>query len=347
MEKIVLISDISKNLVFESEENNIPFDVIKPTGDRREDWLSAVNSGADYVFYCDENVILPDGLIADLWKGRKEHPVVMGKAVSENKFTSWLMKMLASYFCQVFIDDACPPFVFCERERLRETLGYVKESVESADAVLACNSAYRGEEIKWVECEGDTRRSGAEVKHFLSHIFKEYLAYQHAGENMMKAYSDKNDEEIDRRRNSAFDKLLGLINHEIVSYVFFGILTTIVSIGSFEIVCRLLGEDKLFGQYNYLFANVVSWVFAVLFAFFTNKLFVFNSRTWKASVVMKEFSSFITARLVSLGIDTLLMFVFVDLMHMGKTLAKLIVQVVVVILNYVFSKLFIFRNKKK
>lgn len=347
MEKLAIISEVSEKQLNLLNENNIPFDIIKSAGDRREDWQNALNSGADYVFYCDINAELPYNLIVDLWNERKENPVVMGKGGAFNKFTSWLMKMLASYFCQVFVDDACPPFVFCERERLRETLGYVKESVNSADAVLACNAAYRGEKVKWVECGGYTRRSSEELSFFLRHIFKQYTAYQHAGENMMKSYSDKDGEEIDRHRNTAFDKLLGLINHEIVSYVFFGVLTTVVSIGSFEIVRRLLGEDRLFGQYNYLFANVVSWVFAVLFAFFTNKLFVFNSRTWKPSVVAKEFSSFVTARLVSLGIDTLLMFTFVDLIHMSELLAKLIVQVVVVILNYVFSKLFIFKNRKK
>lgn len=346
MEKLLLISDNAEKFSHILNENNIPFDVVNPTGDRRADWLEAVKSGADYVFYCDENAEISEYLIKDLWDERKENPIVMGDSSSQNKFTSWLMKMLASYFCQVFVNDACPPFVFAERERLEETLSYVKESLNSADGVLACNAAYRGEEIKWVECTCDNR-SGKEVSFFLRHIFKQYTSYQHAGENMMKDYSGKDGEEINRNRNTAFDKLLGLINHEIVSYVFFGVLTTVVSIGTFEIFRRLLGEEMFFGKYNYLFANVISWVFAVLFAFFTNKLFVFNSRTWKPSVVAKEFSSFVTARLVSLGIDTLLMFAFVDLIHMSELLAKLIVQVVVVILNYVFSKLFIFRTGKK
>lgn len=150
-----------------------------------------------------------------------------------------------------------------------------------------------------------------------------------------------------RSKKTLSGKLLGIVNREIVSYVFFGVLTTVISIGTFAIFDKLLGEEILLGKQNYLLANVISWVFAVLFAFITNKIWVFKSRTWKTSMVAKELLSFITARIVSLIIDMVLMFLFVDIICTGELVAKFIVQVVVVILNYVFSKLFIFRNRNK
>lgn len=341
MDKLVIISDaFAKNF----EKAEIPFEVINSSGDKNEDWEAALSAGADYIFYADCEAELSTGLLTNLWKNREKNPLVMGK--SQGGFTGWLMKMLASYFCQVFIDDACPPFVFARRDKIEEALNYIKKPLKHADAVLACNAAYRQETVEWVECKGDNKKAGSEAGNFLSHIFKAYPAYQHAGENMMKEYAD-NTENVDRGRKTGLDKLLGLVNHEIVSYVFFGVLTTVVSVGTYAIFRNLLGTEVLFGEHNYILANIISWVFAVLFAFFTNKLFVFNSRTWKTSIVVKEFSSFVTARLVSLLIDTALMFLFVDLIHMGDMWAKILVQVVVVILNYLFSKLFIFKNRKK
>lgn len=344
MDKLIIISDNSEKFLNQLKNTDIPFEVLNASGSKIEDWKNALNAGGDYIFYCDNEAESALNRIPTLWKNRCEQPLVMGK--SQGGFSGWLMKMLASYFCKVFVEDACPSFVFVERSRLEEALSYNKEENAHADAVLACNAAYRGEEVTYIDCPGDEKKASGEVDSFLAHIIKAYPAYQHAGENLMKEYADKKDE-VDRGRKTGLDKLLGLVNHEIVSYVFFGVLTTIVSIGTFAIFDKLLGDEILLGEQNYLLANVISWVFAVLFAFVTNKVWVFNSRTWKASVVAKELSSFITARLVSLLIDMALMFLFVDIVHTGELVAKLIVQVVVVILNYVFSKLFIFKNRKK
>ncbi len=106
-------------------------------------------------------------------------------------------------------------------------------------------------------------------------------------------------------------------------------------------------RDRFLGDKNYLIANALSWIVAVLFAFVTNKRFVFNSRSWKAAVVWKEFAGFLSARLFSLLVDMGLMYLFVSAMGMREMIAKFIVQIVIVIINYVFSKLFIFRKQKK
>lgn len=121
---------------------------------------------------------------------------------------------------------------------------------------------------------------------------------------------------------------------EIITYLIFGVLTTIVSIASYYVSAKLFYID-------WQISNVISFVCAVLFAYITNKIFVFQSK----GNVLKEFISFIGMRLVSFGIDMALMYIFVDLVLMDDMIAKIIVQVIVVVSNYLFSKLFIFKKE--
>jgi putative flippase GtrA len=151
------------------------------------------------------------------------------------------------------------------------------------------------------------------------------------------------------------NRLTGIIfNREMIMYLFVGALTTAVAVGSFWLFNRLFsaigwqGVAGLFrdGQdYAYIDSNVLSWICAVFFGFVTNKLYVFNSRSREKATVMKEMAGFFGARLTTLLIDTGLMFLFVSIMSVNEMIAKLIVQVVVVVLNYVFSKLFVFKAK--
>ncbi|GAA2900178.1 GtrA family protein [Enterococcus pseudoavium] len=124
---------------------------------------------------------------------------------------------------------------------------------------------------------------------------------------------------------------------EVFIYLFFGGLTTIVNIVTFTISYQVL-------QLSWPISNTISWVFSVLFAFVTNKLWVFHSKTANFGALVWEFSKFIFARVVSFGMDMATMFIFIDLLHTGNLVAKLITQVVVVIANYVFSKVFIFKK---
>ena len=142
---------------------------------------------------------------------------------------------------------------------------------------------------------------------------------------------------------------------ELIKYIIFGGLTTVVSLVSFKLFDFLLGE-KL-----YLVSNIISWVLAVTFAFVTNKLWVFNSKSWQAKIVLKEAASFAGARLFSLGVEELGLWLLISVLGMGQMqawvlfgftingnlIAKVIMQVVVVILNYVFSKFVIFKKKEE
>lgn len=123
---------------------------------------------------------------------------------------------------------------------------------------------------------------------------------------------------------------------EIIKYLFFGVLTTLVSILSYALFTRLF-------SINYLISNVLSWILAVLFAFITNKLYVFKSETTN---IFKELIKFFEFRILSLLIESVIMYLFVDVLNLNDMIIKIIAQGVVIVLNYVFSKVFVFQSKK-
>ena len=92
--------------------------------------------------------------------------------------------------------------------------------------------------------------------------------------------------------------------------------------------------------------NTIAWILSVIFAYVTNKVFVFESKTTNRKELTKEISSFFAARLFSYVVDMVGMYLFVSVMMANKMLAKVIMNVVVIVINYIFSKLFIFNQDK-
>lgn len=125
---------------------------------------------------------------------------------------------------------------------------------------------------------------------------------------------------------------------EFFIYLFFGVLTTIVNI-AVHFTCL-----DVFG-WHYMVATVVSWVVSILFAFVTNKRWVFHSKTETSIEWVMEFSKFVFYRLLSLVMDMGSMYVLIELIHTGDIVAKIFTQVLVVVANYVFSKFLIFTRK--
>ena len=124
---------------------------------------------------------------------------------------------------------------------------------------------------------------------------------------------------------------------EIINYLIFGGLTTLVQIGTYAIFTKICNID-------YLISNVLSWIIAVLFAFITNKLFVFESKSKDKKLVSKEITNFFFFRIVSLGIEMVIMYTFVDLLSINDLITKVIAQVIVILSNYIFSKVFVFKK---
>lgn len=127
------------------------------------------------------------------------------------------------------------------------------------------------------------------------------------------------------------------LNRETISYLVFGVLTTIVNYISYEL-CKWLGI-------HYTVSTVIAWMLAVAFAYITNKLYVFESKSFEKAVLIREIASFVGCRLFSGLCDLGFMVVAVELIGMNDSIAKLVANVFVVVINYIFSKLFIFRKK--
>lgn len=147
-------------------------------------------------------------------------------------------------------------------------------------------------------------------------------------------------------RPDIFDRLLSLPglnrfyglfqkNRSVLLYLFFGGLTTLVSIGSF-VVFQLFCHELL--------ANLLSWVCAVAFAYVTNRIWVFQSQA-RGSEIWGELGAFVGGRLLSLGVEEAVLLVFVTWLQLPGTQIKILAQILVLIINYVISKLLVFRKK--
>ena len=122
---------------------------------------------------------------------------------------------------------------------------------------------------------------------------------------------------------------------EIINYLIAGFLTLIVSISSYALLSKIL-------HIYYIISNIVSWILAVIFAYYVNRKFVFKSTSIKREKVY-EIINFFKYRVLSLIIETILMYLLVDIILINDLVSKVIVQIIVIILNYIFSKFLIFK----
>ena len=125
---------------------------------------------------------------------------------------------------------------------------------------------------------------------------------------------------------------------DVISYLFFGVLTTAVNVAVYYVFYNLLSIANVI-------STVIAWVVAVAFAFVTNKLFVFDSKSWAPSVALREFWTFTACRIGTGIVEIGMMWLFVDILTFNGTVMKLITNFIVIVLNYIFSKLIIFKKK--
>ena len=133
---------------------------------------------------------------------------------------------------------------------------------------------------------------------------------------------------------------------EVINYLIMGGLATVVNLGvKYALLFTILDAEN---STQLQIAVVISWIAACLFAYFTNRIIVFKS---ESKHIMKEFISFVSARIVTLGMEMLIMFIFVTWMGLNSDwwviIWSLVSQVVVIVANYIFSKLFIFKKEEK
>ncbi len=127
---------------------------------------------------------------------------------------------------------------------------------------------------------------------------------------------------------------------EVILYVIFGGLTTLINIVVYWI-CRNLITLQVVPS------DIIAWILSVIFAYVTNKIWVFESRSTKVAVLIREIGEFFAARLFSLGFDVLFLYVTVEKLSWPDLPMKIVANVIVIIMNYLFSKLLIFRKNKE
>ena len=124
----------------------------------------------------------------------------------------------------------------------------------------------------------------------------------------------------------------------IITYLVFGIITTLVSWGSFWIM------RKYIPMLNENIANIISIILAVIVAYVTNRKYVFSSTEKN---IVKEFVAFCSGRAVTMIFETITFWLFATILGINEMLAKVGVSIIVVILNYIISKIFVFKNRKE
>ncbi|HFL2528992.1 TPA: GtrA family protein [Clostridioides difficile] len=126
-------------------------------------------------------------------------------------------------------------------------------------------------------------------------------------------------------------------HRETILYLFFGAFTTLVNIVSYLFFTRVI-------LFDFMVANAFAWILAVLFAYVTNKFFVFDSKRIELRFLFREFLSFVSFRLLSGVIEMVIMYIMIDLFFVNDVIVKVFTNIVVIILNYLFSKMIIFKK---
>lgn len=127
---------------------------------------------------------------------------------------------------------------------------------------------------------------------------------------------------------------------DVIAYLFFGVCTTLVNVISYWMAAHIF-------NLSVMLSTIIAWILAVLFAYITNRKWVFHSNACGYIAILKEIGSFFSCRLLTGIIDWLCMFVFVDKLQFNDVIVKIAANIIVIIANYVASKLIIFKGNEK
>lgn len=124
---------------------------------------------------------------------------------------------------------------------------------------------------------------------------------------------------------------------ELINYGIFGVLTTVINYVSYIIFTRVF-------KLEIFTSNLLAWILSVMFAFITNKIIVFESKEFTLKTLVKEGIAFIVARILSLLLDMLILYIMVDIMGISDLIVKIISNIIVIMVNYILSKFLIFKK---
>ncbi len=124
----------------------------------------------------------------------------------------------------------------------------------------------------------------------------------------------------------------------IILYIIFGVATTLVNVIAYYLCAQI-------GHISVVPSTLIAWLISVIFAYITNKIWVFESKTKKLDEIIKEIASFFSCRILTGILDVLMMYIFVDQLHLNDMFMKIVSNGIVIVLNYVASKLLVFKKK--
>ncbi|WP_047982592.1 GtrA family protein [Ornithinibacillus contaminans] len=127
------------------------------------------------------------------------------------------------------------------------------------------------------------------------------------------------------------------ISRELFWYIVMGILTTLINFVTFYLLLY-------WWKFDFKIATSIAWIVSVLFAYITNKIIVFKSKTFNFGGMLKELLSFYSFRLLSYFIDIGLMIVLINYLHMNESYSKILVNILIIVINYIISKVYIFKR---
>lgn len=125
---------------------------------------------------------------------------------------------------------------------------------------------------------------------------------------------------------------------ELIVYGIVGVMTTLLNLAVYFVLTSWLGV-------HYIVSDIIAWIVCFIFSFVTNKLYVFKSARWTPDVLLKEVSKFFTSSVFTGIVDVGLLYAMVDLLHINGTVSKIVDNVVIIILNYILRKLWVFKEK--
>lgn len=129
-------------------------------------------------------------------------------------------------------------------------------------------------------------------------------------------------------------------NKIFILYLFFGGVTTLVNILTYALFAKVLSTD-------YMVSNIIAWITGVSVAYFTNKIYVFESKSVRKSALLRELTTFFIARLLTLLIDMFVMYIGISIFKFNDIIIKIIANIIVIFSNYFLSKYIIFKSQGK
>lgn len=135
-------------------------------------------------------------------------------------------------------------------------------------------------------------------------------------------------------------KNIYLKNKEIINYLIFGILTTIINLITYYILLLTILNPN--NPIELQSANIIAWITSVTFSYITNKKYVFNTTNTK---ILKEIFKFYTSRLTTLFIEIILMHILVTILKLNDKIIKLLISIIIILLNYILNKLLVFKKE--